>query len=544
MKKYISLAFALSATLLAGFGGGFTSSTVSGSGGFGSGFFIPVSSFANAHSGSFDGTASFLDMGSNVAAININGCASPFGIGAWIYQTDATGFQEVYTHRDIGGTFAGPELGISSGNMIVDLAKDSSNKIELTFPQTVAINTWNYVFWTSDGTGTIGGQNLTVCNTGVCTTVNGASASSSGAGTVAGANCTSSVAPFRIGARNTGTLKFIGQIDEIHYFSLAPNSTTIGNYYAYGAPLDMTPKSGIVSDWRFENSGITPPDTTSTIYDRVGNHNGTNTGVTFSTNVPTVYTLTAHFDGTSSKGSFGTVFSNWEYTQAFTFNVWVNPQYQPHGGVGPGEAQQTIVASATFAGGEGSLIITPGIRFALLDDPTAVTNNMAPYLQLFHDNTHRVEYFGTLVPMIGSWGMASVTYGGCGDYSCVHTYWNGAEQATNDPALGQPNTNTLAGLSIVAGSNPLLLGVVTYPDAGSIPYYFKGNETKLRIWTKALTSNQIASLYAAGLAGNVDVESASNVSSYPMQSPNNQNLNDVVGTNNITNTNVTFSYAP
>jgi hypothetical protein len=44
--------------------------------------------------------------------------------------------------------------------------------------------------------------------------------------------------------------------------------------------------SGLVSWWRFENSSISPIDTTSTIYDRAGSNNGTNTSVTFSSTVP------------------------------------------------------------------------------------------------------------------------------------------------------------------------------------------------------------------------------------------------------------------
>src|SRR6476469_9951786 len=119
--------------------------------------------FSEVHSGDFDGIASLGSAG-NVSALDINGgtsSGSPFSVSGWFYATDVTTFHELVTKRDIGGTFAGYEVGIFAGNFVTDLASSTSAKIELTWTTfTLSTNTWYFWAWTNDGTGTQAGTDL------------------------------------------------------------------------------------------------------------------------------------------------------------------------------------------------------------------------------------------------------------------------------------------------------------------------------------------------------------------------------------------------
>lgn len=250
------------------------------------GFFPTQSTFSEVHSGDFNGSSSFADAG-NVSALDINGGTSggaPFSISGWFYQTSFASFEELVTKRDVGGTFAGYEIGTSSANFVTDLASGATAKVELTWTTvTLSTNTWYFWVWTNDGTGTVAGTNFYICSAGTCTAINGTAAVSTG---ISAPIVTTSTAPFRIGTRSNGALFFGGQQDEVAYWNVELSSGTVTTLYNAGTPTDISAISGLVSWWRFENSVLSPLDSSSTIFDRKSSNDLTNTSVGFSTNVP------------------------------------------------------------------------------------------------------------------------------------------------------------------------------------------------------------------------------------------------------------------
>lgn len=236
--------------------------------------------FQELHSGDFvPASTSYVDMGSP-AALNINADASPLSISFWFYGTNlASGFQQMITKRDVGVTGIGIEIGEDgSGDIITELA-GPGGRMEITWGAALADDTWYFMVLGTNGSGTAAGTTVTLCSNGSCAVPSKTVNSDLLSGT------TASLAPFRVGSRNNSTLLWNGQIDEVAYWD-ADVTASASALYNLGTPTDLSAAANIVSWWRFENSNLSPVDSSATIFDRISVNNGTNNVVGFSTNVP------------------------------------------------------------------------------------------------------------------------------------------------------------------------------------------------------------------------------------------------------------------
>lgn len=503
----------------------------------GSSWFFVSTGFTQQKSGVFDGS-SYAD-GGNVSALDIDANANPFWISVWAKTDSLSTFAQLVTKRDKGGTERGYEIGMdTSGDIVTELvAGGGADKIEITWNTNITTGQWHHYCWKNAGTGDVAGSELWVDGTEITDYF---TVSTSLSGT------TQSSAPFRIGARNTGLLPWTGKIDEVIYGSGDTDCTTLFNS---GMPKTERTRAGVISWYRFE-TGISPVDDSSNIYDRKGSNHLTNTTVTYSTDIPLVTFMgIASFNGTNSYVDFVGNF-DWEYTQPWTVNAWVNLQYQDHGGAPGFEAQQDTFgnASSTCSGEDCTDLL--GWRAVFFGSGIEDDLTMCPAIQLFHKvspgSDHRAEIIThdnvnpCTVPL-NTWKMVTWRNSGNGHPSGLKVSVDGV---TVTPLS---SIDTLGGESIVTGLDAWL-GRISNQTGGSF-YYVKGDMTGISYWEAYLSDDDVLTLYNSGKFVNVNnvvpARAGDLVGQYPVNYGGSLGFKDGSGNGNDgTPHNVTYSYPP
>jgi hypothetical protein len=444
---------------------------------------IVAASFINSRSGSFNGTSSYVDLGATAYAIQRT---QAFTINVWVKPSGTNGY--IFTNRNPSNSFIGIGFGIkTNGHLFANLCGASTTMQVDSLGPVQGI--YSMVTWTNDGSSTAAGQKLYINAVLQTNTVDADNLSQTILG---GGNAC-------LGASSAPGTLYTGLMDEWSYKASVLSQAQITALFNQGRPGTVTADHL----YRFENSGVSPVDSSSTIYDRAGSADGTNHNVTFSTDVPpsTTSTAVAQLDGAASYADLGSGNLAYEYTNAFSINVWVRPQFTPHEGTTDHEALQAILGNYYQPTGEPSAIL--GWQFGLIDDGNAVgaTNTLTPYLelaaggdQLGGAGDYRIYKFGAYSDFLNTWTMATVTYSGNGLLSDIKCFLNGVE--STPPAQAFDN---LQNKTIISPVNVVLGCLANY--TGTRNHFFKGYMTNLTVWTGALPTASISALYSDGRHG-------------------------------------------
>lgn len=213
----------------------------------------------------------------------------------------------------------------------------------------------------------------------------------------------------------------------------------------------------------------------------------------------------ATFNGVNSGTLFPSTAWQWEYTQAFTINFWLNIEYQIHDpGDDPnvGSAQVLIGNMKEIYDEFGNNIQFQGWAISLEAQGMPESQGTTLLLQIANSLTSRIGHYSNWFPY-NTLTMCTVAYDGSGLVSGIHTYVNGV--ASDFPTGTWPYT--LSGSTVIPGGNPAWLGYlynfVYPPDTGpDHNYWFKGQMNNVPVWLSMLTPIQIANLYALGRFAN------------------------------------------
>lgn len=241
--------------------------------------------FADVSSLLLDGATKYLDI-STGAQFSVS---QAFSISLWVNFTSLSGDQVFLSNRALGGDSSGWGFEYQAGTLYWQIVKDLSNFVTARFDGSgIATNGWYFLCAAYDGTGASTGASAFTLS------INGSSLAQSG-NTVTGtlATPTYSVAT-KIGASdNSGPANFLNAyIDELAIWTTALSGTDMNRLYNNGLPTDLSGDSkagNLYGWWRFENSGVSPIDTFSTVKDRIGTHDANGHSLVagdFKTNVP------------------------------------------------------------------------------------------------------------------------------------------------------------------------------------------------------------------------------------------------------------------
>jgi hypothetical protein len=230
------------------------------------------------------------------------------------------------------------------------------------------------------------------------------------------------------------------------------------------------------------------------------------------------------FDGTASYAYTNSGAFNFEYTQAFSVSVWMNP-------LDSGDSQTFL---GNFQGTLGNVIYKGWRLFS--NAVPASPGSFGVGFQLANNINNYIARTCHPDPSvhIGRWVHVCGTYDGSGTLAGTKVYLNGQLQATGS------TTDTLSGMSIQT-SNPFAIGQLLNSTS---PYFAKGNYNQVTIWTTELTSVQVSELYRDGQPGQPAAISAASslLSWYPLKgnTDTSSTIYDHKGTNDLTNSNITF----
>ena len=235
---------------------------------------------------------------------------------------------------------------------------------------------------------------------------------------------------------------------------------------AYGIGQRDQVTKGLVAYWAMRNSG-------TTVYDEWGGYEGgASNGVTFGTQYAAVG-YGAYFDGTN-----GTIrltdnaawsFGNGSTDSPFTFSLWVNLS---------SFTNQTLIDKYGGAGAREYSFYSDGFGVLVLifrDDSAANS--------LFRANN------ATMSAYAGRWTHIVATYSGVGGANAA----NGITFYANGNVLASTAVNNASYVAMENLGNPLYIG-----SRSGATLFTRGNVDEVRIYNRALTSDEIKQLYRMG----------------------------------------------
>ncbi len=230
-------------------------------------------------------------------------------------------------------------------------------------------------------------------------------------------------------------------------------------------------------------------------------------------------TNSIQFDGSSSYGSISPQIGL-DITGTITIEAWVNPA-----SFGFNSAQNSIVCKHGWSSGEGGFVLRCGGTGELSFNIAGIDTNQFP--------VSWVEVFSaTGVISLNTWYHVAGTFDGY-ELKC---YVNG----------NLVGTTTFQGTIAPSTSYPLALGRLTDPVFGP-DRYFSGSMDEVRVWSRALSQNEILS----GMNNHIDPAGTLGLVSYwRLNEGANATIYDVAGTNNggmvfsTWNTSVPFNAVP
>lgn len=237
------------------------------------------SAYQNLDSGIFQQDVASMLIGP-YSDINFNG-SSPFSLSLWVLRKGIN-----------GGTLLNNLQGALNGvALLYNTAGQPEFYVMQSYPGNALgmyslevgfdINAWNYFTVTYNGNKDVSGCKMYK---------NGVQMGSIGmiVNTLTGSS--SSTAPWSV-AQNRGAtfeVSFDGQMDEIAFWNTELSADSVLAQYNGGTPTDLStdPNVAALLAWyRFEPE-LSPPDTSTEVFDRANSNDATATSLTFSTDVP------------------------------------------------------------------------------------------------------------------------------------------------------------------------------------------------------------------------------------------------------------------
>ena len=224
--------------------------------------------FSNDHSGLFNGTNIYVDIGTG---FNPNG-SSAFTVTAWINRPNATavtnGGAILGNWNSTGAGFSAEDNG--GGGFAFDLMQTPATNAIATFGSTgiPSANTWYCVAWTYDGSKSASG--VKVWSNGTQFSQSTFWNSFTGSSTASGSTT--------IGARNGTTQYENAYITQLTVWNIALSSGQMTSVCGGAHPVDNSTLAFFSNaiHWYQFSTLLSPPDTdTGTIFDRIGSANGT-----------------------------------------------------------------------------------------------------------------------------------------------------------------------------------------------------------------------------------------------------------------------------
>ncbi len=263
--------------------------------------------------------------------------------------------------------------------------------------------------------------------------------------------------------------RFLGGIDELAIYNRAISSNEIAAIYAAGSAGKVPPQpvplpTNCVAWWRAENNYL----------DSIGTNNGTGlNGVTF-TNGEVGRGF--NFDGNNGYVSVPSASQlNFGANQDFTALAWFKPQQL--------SSYHFILSKVNVANRASGLSLD---SWYLMLDPSTHALSM-----LFVTNNNNYSIIGNSVPSVGAWSQVAFVRKGANGF----LYFNGVQ-----------DTNAPAPTGSLSNNDPLIIGAL-YDTRNTPPVQpglgAKGWVDEVALFNRALSSNEIAAIYAAGSAGKV-----------------------------------------
>jgi hypothetical protein len=195
-----------------------------------------ITGLVNLHSGSFNGSTSYVDLGTTAYAIQRT---QAFTMNAWVKPSGTNGY--IFTNRNPSNSFIGIGFGIkTNGHLFANLCGASTTMQVDSLGPVQGI--YSMVTWTNDGSSTAAGQKLYINAVLQTNTVDADNLSQTILG---GGNAC-------LGASSAPGTLFTGLMDEWSYKASVLDQSAITTLFNQGRP-------GVVTAdhlYRFENSGV------------------------------------------------------------------------------------------------------------------------------------------------------------------------------------------------------------------------------------------------------------------------------------------------
>lgn len=425
----------------------------------------------------FDGVNDSVQVPDN-ANQNINGS---FSAETWIFPRSVSNNSPRILEKSDGSNRWVLSINQSSPANALGLIINPSQVTLFSPANSIVLNQWSHIAFTYNS-----------INNEVKLFINGAQVAS----TSTTAITTTSTNPLVIGNDFlTGTRPFDGLIDEPSIYNAALSGNQIQAIFNSGTagkckPTATVSPSGQVGWWSGDGNAN----------DIAGGNNGTLQNGAIHTIGKVGQSLT--FDGENAvlatqNSTLNTAFPT------ISIEGWVNPT--AHGTDSSGTFGKTIVSN------------TNGDGFAL----RLLNGVIQSDLRLTEGDARTT--FGTVLPL-NSWSHVALTYDGAN----VKAFLNGVQVGSNLPASGTVKNTANSGICLFIGGDP---SPACTTDTG---FGFKGGIDELSIYNRAITQDEITSIFNAGIAGKLKQNATINLSSVISLWQGEGNTNDTRGVNNGT----------
>ena len=416
----------------------------------------------------FDGSNDYVDLG---APVNMNfERTNPYSLVAWVKKSARSSYGAIIARMDNTASYRGYDMfycGTSSSECTPGSVKAhiinswSSNAIAVYVSSGGTIiddNNWHNVIVTYDGSSSATGIKIYIDGT-VQTTTN------------PGYTLSATVVPavnWKIATRQSESI-FGGSIDDVRIYNRALSAAEVTDLYNQGtvtanASTNALNANGLVGQWSFDGKQtVWTSSSAATTLDTSGNNNtGTLTSMSQSTS-PVIGKIGQglYFDGSNDYVSVADA-NSLDLANNFTISVWFKPA-----------------------------VLTQTNRYLLSKLKTGTdVDNAYSIIWEYVDNTiefYSGDYTGT-APRTGSGISISDTSWHHVVYSYDGTTWAGYKDGTNVFSVART-------FSLNSSNKPLILGNL---NAVGGNFFANGSIDDVRIYNRALSADEIASLYNQG----------------------------------------------
>src|SRR3990167_85314 len=421
----------------------------------------------------FDGTDDFVNMGN----VNSFERTDQFSYGGWVYWTsdvaggilakmDASGGTPTYRGYDVILVNSADAVSPNSAKVHMINTWSTNAMAVLTPTNSMSRNVWKHVFVTYDGSSNVSGIKIYI---------NGVSQTLTTQFNALSATIVNTV-NLRIGGRYSGVstvnAPFPGRIDDVRVYNRVLSTAEIADLYTMGtatvnASTNALNTNGLVGQWSLDGKQtVWTSSSAATTLDTSGNNNtGTLTNMSQSTSVtPGKIGQALSFDGSNDYVNIPDAASLRVGSPNFTFAAWIKPGTVSGCGLDSGPNCIVFNKENSY---EWAISNTNKISWAI--------RNTSPGWAWANSG---------LTALSGEWTHFVITYNG----SNIITYKNGGASTNSQAGNGNVDNTTY--------QNALRIGARNAPGAATS--FFPGSIDDARIYNRALSAGEVATLYNAG----------------------------------------------